>query len=236
MKWLRSTAAQRPGKPWALYVGFVCPHFPLIAPPQFYSLYPEAGVPWPDMYDATARPRHPFLDAMRKCLCFDEPFDPPMVRRAIAAGVDGLVHAAYVDDSLATQMRDREMWLIPTLASLTRGDSSPAALALVQAVGRLHRRGVTLVYGTDGGVLPHGQNAEEALALQAAGVPAVSILRAATANAAKALGLSSSVGAIRPGMVADLVAVQGDPLSDLSLLQRPSFVMARGRVVIGAAR
>jgi imidazolonepropionase-like amidohydrolase len=91
---------------------------------------------------------------------------------------------------------------------------------------------VTLVYGTDGGVLPHGRNAEEAVALLAAGVPAAEILRAATTNAAAALGLSDSVGSVRRGMIADLIAVPGDPLTDITVLQHPTFVMARGRVVV----
>jgi imidazolonepropionase-like amidohydrolase len=155
------------------------------------------------------------------------------VRRALDAGIDGLVHAAFLDGALARRMRDRGLWLIPTLASLTRGDSSPPALGLIEAVGTLYRSGVMLVYGTDGGVLPHGRNAEEAIALAAAGVPATEILRAATVNAAKALGLADSVGAIRRGMVADLIAVPGDPRADLRVLERPSFVMARGRVVVG---
>ena len=97
VKWLKEQAPRHRDRPWALYVGFVSPHFPLIAPPQFYSLYPEGEVPWPDMYDAAARPRHPFLDAMRKCLCFDEPFDAAMVRRAIAAYF-GLV--SFLDDNV----------------------------------------------------------------------------------------------------------------------------------------
>lgn len=155
------------------------------------------------------------------------------VRAALDAGVDGLAHAAYVDDELAARMRGRGMWMIPTLASLTTGDTSAAARDLVDAVRRAHRAGVTLVYGTDGGVLPHGQNAREAAALLAAGVPAAEILRAATVNAARALGIADSVGAIRAGMVADLVAVAGDPLADVATLQRPLFVMARGRVVLG---
>ncbi len=84
-QWLKQ-AASRPGdRPWALYVGFVSPHFPLIAPPEFYNLYPEDQVPWPLMYAHDERPRHPFTDAMRKCLCYDDEFDEPMVRRAIAA-------------------------------------------------------------------------------------------------------------------------------------------------------
>ena len=84
-KWLKKAAQNRSDKPWALYVGFVSPHFPLIAPPEFYNLYPEDKVPWPAMYDALERPQHPFTDAMRKCLSYDDAFDPPMVRRAIAA-------------------------------------------------------------------------------------------------------------------------------------------------------
>ena len=98
-RWLKSEAAKYRDKPWALYVGFVAPHFPLIAPPEFYSLYPEASVPWPVMYDAGERPQHPFIDAMRKCLCFDEPFDAPMVRRAIAAYM-GLV--TFLDHNVGT--------------------------------------------------------------------------------------------------------------------------------------
>lgn len=85
VKWLQNEAPKYKSKPWAMYVGFVAPHFPLIAPQEFYDMYPVDQVPWPDMYEQDKRPRHPFLDAMRKCLCFDESFDAPMVRRAIAA-------------------------------------------------------------------------------------------------------------------------------------------------------
>jgi choline-sulfatase len=83
----------------------VSPHFPLIAPPQFYGLYPEGRVPWPDMYAPAERPRHPFIDAMRKCLCFDEPFDEPMVRRAIAAYF-GLT--SFLDDNIGKILRALE--------------------------------------------------------------------------------------------------------------------------------
>lgn len=84
-EWLTKAAARGSDKPWVLYVGFVSPHFPLIAPPEFYDLYPEDEVPWPLMYARDERPRHPFTDAMRKCLCYDDEFDEPMVRRAVAA-------------------------------------------------------------------------------------------------------------------------------------------------------
>ena len=102
VQWLRQKAPALQAKPWALYVGFVSPHYPLIAPPQFYDLYPEDVVPWPDLYDHTLRPQHPFLDAMRKCLCFDEPFDPAMVRRAVAAYF-GLT--SFLDDNIGKILR-----------------------------------------------------------------------------------------------------------------------------------
>jgi choline-sulfatase len=95
--WLAKAAARPAGKPWVLYVGFVSPHFPLIAPPEFYDLYPEDEVPWPLMYGQDERPRHPFTDAMRKCLCYDDEFDAPMVKRAIAAYF-GLV--SFLDDNI----------------------------------------------------------------------------------------------------------------------------------------
>jgi choline-sulfatase len=102
VQWLETEAPRHRDRPWALYVGFVSPHFPLIAPPQFYDLYPEDAVPWPELYAEADRPRHPFIDAMRRCLCFDEPFDAPMVRRAIAAYF-GLV--SFLDDNVGRVLR-----------------------------------------------------------------------------------------------------------------------------------
>jgi len=101
-KWLQNDAAKHGDKPWVLYVGFVAPHFPLIAPNEFYDLYPEDQVPWPDMYAKSERPSHPFTDAMRRSMCFDEAFDPPMVRRAITAYF-GLV--SFLDDNIGKILR-----------------------------------------------------------------------------------------------------------------------------------
>ncbi len=154
------------------------------------------------------------------------------VAAALRAGIDGLAHAAYVDSTLATEMRRRNVFLIPTLASLAGGDSSAAARALVAAVALAHRLQVPIVFGTDGGVLPHGSNAREFAALREAGLRPIDALRAATINAASALGLADSLGAVRAGMLADLVAIDGDVLADLETLKQPRFVMARGRVVL----
>ena len=155
------------------------------------------------------------------------------VRAALRAGVDGLAHAAYVDAATARQMRANGMFVIPTLASLVGDDTSSASRELVEAVRRVHNAGARLVFGTDGGVLPHGQNAQEFLAMTRAGVQPIEAIRAATVNAASAFGLADSVGVLAPGMVADLIAVEGDPLTDLAALQRVRFVMSRGLVVPG---
>jgi imidazolonepropionase-like amidohydrolase len=153
------------------------------------------------------------------------------VRAALAAGIDGLVHAAYLDSTTAAQMRQAGVFLIPTLASLTANDTSAASRALIDAVRLAHQAGVTIVFGTDGGVLPHGRNAEEFRALVDAGLSPLDAIRAATVNAAKALRIQDTVGAIRAGMAADIIAVRGDPLTDIAALATPVFVMSRGRIV-----
>ena len=89
-------------------------------------MYPEDEVPWPDMYDAAERPQHPFIDAMRKCLCFDEPFDAPMVRRAIAAYM-GLV--TFLDDNVGKILRALE----ETGLAETRASSTPPITATTSA-------------------------------------------------------------------------------------------------------
>ena len=154
------------------------------------------------------------------------------VHAALRNGVRGLAHAAYVDTATAIQMRRTGMFVIPTLTSLTGSDSSPASRALRESVRTIHRAGVTLVFGTDGGVLPHGRNASEFETLVAAGVPVLDVLRAATINAALAFGMADSVGTVAPGKIADVIAVEGDPLTDPSAFQRIRFVMQGGRTVV----
>ena len=72
-------------KPWVLFVSFVCPHFPLIAPEEFYNMYPESEVPWPLLYEESQRSNHPYYKAMRKCMNYDDYFDEEKVRKATSA-------------------------------------------------------------------------------------------------------------------------------------------------------
>ena len=85
--WLKARAGQSgTEKPWVLFVSLVCPHFPLIARPQWYELYPEDAVPRPALYDAKERgPDHPYIAAIRECQIYDKGFDAASLRRAIAA-------------------------------------------------------------------------------------------------------------------------------------------------------
>jgi choline-sulfatase len=83
--WLQQRAASVGQKPWVLFVSLVCPHFPLISRSEWYSLYPEENVPWPALYGENERPRHPFIEAMRRISIYDDAFDERRVRRAIAA-------------------------------------------------------------------------------------------------------------------------------------------------------
>jgi imidazolonepropionase-like amidohydrolase len=93
------------------------------------------------------------------------------VKAALRTKVDGLAHGALVDQETATAMREHGMFVIPTLASLVGEKTGPAAQALRKAIAGAHFAGVRLVFGTDGGVLPHGQNAKEFQAMVDAGVP-----------------------------------------------------------------
>ena len=153
------------------------------------------------------------------------------VRAALDAGVDGLAHAAYVDSATSVLMRDRRMFMVSTLTSLTGGDTSIAARSLVSALSLAARNGVRIVFGTDGGVLPHGRNAEELHTLVDAGFSPLEAIRAATVNAARAFRIQDSIGTIEAGKVADLIAVAGDPLADIGTLGRPLLIVSRGRIV-----
>jgi choline-sulfatase len=96
--WLKARAASAGGKPWVLFVSLVCPHFPLIARPEWYDMYPEAEIPRPALYEAAERqPDHPYIAAIRECQVYDRSFDEVKLRRALAAYF-GLV--SFVDDNV----------------------------------------------------------------------------------------------------------------------------------------
>ena len=108
----------------------------------------------------------------------------------------------------------------------------PKAAAIgsqIQATfGRAYKAGVKIAFGTDAGVFPHGENAREFVYMVEAGMPPLEAIRSATINAAALLDESGRLGSVEPGFAADIVAVQGDPLRDITLLQQVQFVMKNG--------
>lgn len=150
---------------------------------------------------------------------------------AVTAGVDVLAHSADLDSTTARQFTARGGWMLGTVATFGSGRSPNATNdSLVARVATLNRMGLRLALGSDAGVLPHGRNAAEMVALTRIGVSPLEAIRAATLYGAMALGLSDQIGALRPGLSADLVAVEGDPLTDPAVLRNVRWVMKEGRV------
>jgi imidazolonepropionase-like amidohydrolase len=146
---------------------------------------------------------------------------------AAGTGVRALAHTPIVDSAGAARLRATGVRVISTLATLTAGETGPAVLASFRL---LHGAGVPIVLGTDAGVLAHGENAKELVALVEAGLSPLEALRAATVSAADLLGVAG-LGAIEVGAPADFVLVEGDPLADVRVVLRPALVVKGGLAV-----
>ncbi len=167
---------------------------------------------------------------------------PNGIKNAIRAGVASIEHGDLIDDEAIQMMVARHIYLVPTL---TAGDEilkSPnlpdyalnkmRRVADIQRAGLLKavKAGVPIALGTDAGDFPHGQNAREFVLMVQYGMTPLQSIQAGTVNAADLLGWSDRVGTIEPGKFADLVAVPGNPLQDISLLRQVRFVMKGGIV------
>ena len=169
------------------------------------------------------------------------------IAAAVRAGVDSIEHGTFASPATIQLMRQRGTTLVPTLMAFTgirerlgTGVYTPLVEAKVrmtlEVVGRAarlaHDAGVPIVFGTDAGVYEHGRNAGEFVELvERAGLTPAQALASATTGAAHLLGLETEVGRIAPGLSADLIAVDGDPLTDVTRLEHVEFVMVRGRTV-----
>jgi imidazolonepropionase-like amidohydrolase len=167
-------------------------------------------------------------------------------RAAVEAGVDTIDHGSFLDDETIALMKRRGTWLVPTMmAPMTAAQQAdagalpaavvPKAHEAAAAARESHRKaiaaGVRIAFGTDTGVSRHGLNAQEFALMVEAGLTPAQAIRAATVDAAEALGRSDRYGRIAPGMAADIIAVDGDPLADVRQLEDIDFVMKSGRIV-----
>jgi imidazolonepropionase-like amidohydrolase len=166
-------------------------------------------------------------------------------KRAIRAGVDSIEHGSFLDDEALELMKRKGTFFVPTRIALQgvreryqKGLLSPeqipkfkaADAAARQAVRKAIARGVRIAFGTDAGVFAHGRNAEEFALLVEAGMSPAEALRSATIAGAELLGMTSQLGTLEPGKLADVIAVPGDPLQDIRRTEQVFFVMKEGTV------
>lgn len=153
------------------------------------------------------------------------------VSLAVAHGADLIVHGGFTSAETLAVMKARDVRQLPTLWSFKRGNPPLLYEQLRAHLARAVRDGLPVAFGTDAGVIPHGSNANEFLELQSIGLIRIDAIRAATMHAARAVGMAADVGVLRKGLLADVIAVTGNPLDDLRALQNVRFVMKGGVVV-----
>lgn len=168
------------------------------------------------------------------------------MKRAIRAGVTSIEHGTFMDDEAIEMFKKYGTWYVPTIiAGKSSADSAkipgyyseivtPKALAVgpkIQATfARAYKAGVKIAFGTDAAVYQHGKNYLEFQYMQEGGMPAMETIRCATVHAAELLGVTDRLGSIEKGKIADIIAVDGDPLTEIQAMGRVKFVMKEGVV------
>ncbi|WP_430416659.1 amidohydrolase family protein [Parasphingorhabdus sp.] len=168
------------------------------------------------------------------------------IEAAARAGVDTIEHGTYLDKQAADVMKANGTVLIPTLMAfkgiserLGQGVYTPVVEEKIRAVadtakvfmGRAYRWGVPIAFGTDAGVFTHGRNAGEFALMVGQGLSNREAIASATTGAAKVLNMENQIGRIAVGFSADLIAVDGNPLDNVQILEKVDWVMVRGRVI-----
>jgi len=172
------------------------------------------------------------------------------VNAALRAGVDSVEHGTYLDAESIRLFKAKGSYLVPTLLAgdtvarqAEEAEWMPAAVRakartvgplMVDALRRAHQGGVRIAFGTDSAVSKHGENAREFALMVKAGLTPLETIKSATVWAATHAGLEAEIGTLAAGKSADIIAVKGDPLTDVRSLETMGFVMARGAVVRAA--
>ncbi len=167
------------------------------------------------------------------------------MKRAVLAGVTSIEHGTHMDEEVMRLMRQRGTWYVPTIYAgrfvadkarepgyfpeVVRPKAATIGAQIQDTAARAYRAGVPIAFGTDQGVGPHGDNAREFLYMVEAGIPAAYALQSATLHAAAVLGVDDQ-GVIEAGKRADIIAMPGDPVADITAVMGVDFVMKEGRV------
>ncbi len=165
-------------------------------------------------------------------------------REAIETGVDSIEHGSFMKPETLTMMKKKGTFLTPTLMAsdwiMSKIDNYPPMLqqkakAATAARSEMFRNavklGIKISFGTDAAVYPHGQNAKEFKLMVDLGMTPIDALKSATANDADLLGIAQKVGTLEKGKLADIVAMPGDPTSDITETEHVSFVMKEGKII-----
>ena len=171
------------------------------------------------------------------------------MKRAIIGGITSIEHGTLMDAETMVLMKKHGTYLVPTISAgkyVVEKAKIPGyfpAIIVPKALevgpqiqktfGRAYKAGVKIAFGTDSGVSPHGENAQEFKYMVEAGMPEMEAICSATINAADLLNVTETLGSIASGKYADIIAVKGDPLKDISLLENIDFVMKGGIVEKG---
>lgn len=166
------------------------------------------------------------------------------MERAIKAGVTSIEHGTFMDDKTMALMKQHGTYFVPTISAgryvaekakvpgyfpeMVRVKAAAIGPLIQQTFARAYKAGVKIAFGTDAGVGMHGDNWQEFVFMTEAGMPAMTALQSATIESARLLGVSDSLGSLKVGKIADIIAVPGNPLQDIQLMGKVSFVMKAG--------
>ena len=168
------------------------------------------------------------------------------MKRAVLAGVDSIEHGTFMTPEIMRLMKERGTYLVPTISAgiwvgekADEKDYFPAVVrpkakeigpVILSTFAKAYKAGVKIAFGTDSGVSPHGENGREFQLMVVGGMPEMKTIQSATIDAAKLLKIEDKLGTIEPNKLADIVAVRGDPIEDIRLMQNVGFVMKDGVV------
>ena len=168
------------------------------------------------------------------------------IKRAVRGGVDSIEHGTFLDDEGIKLMKERGTFYVPTISAgewvyrqaqdpnyfpvLVRPKALAVGPQIQGTFAKAYKAGVKILFGTDTGVSKHGDNAREFRLMVEAGMPPMESIRVATSAPAKFLGLDDQVGSIAVGKLGELVGVPGNPLDDITVMERVVFVMKDDKV------
>jgi len=169
------------------------------------------------------------------------------MKRAVLGGIHSIEHGTFMTDEVMQLMKERGTYYVPTISAgkfvyekattspqffppMVRKKAIEVGPQIQDTFAKAYKAGVKIAFGTDTAVSPHGDNAKEFVYMVEAGMPAYEAIKSATVAASDLLRISDSYGTLEAGKMADIIAVEGNPLDDITILQDVKFVMKDGVV------